>query len=136
MMTYGDGLSDVDIPKLIKNHNESKKTVTMTAIQPSGRFGVLDFDNEGNLNSFVEKPKGDNSWINGGFFILEPGVFEYIDGDNTVWEKEPFEKLLKKREINVYKHSGFWKCMDTLRDKTILDEMWNQEDVPWKLWED
>lgn len=136
MLTYGDGVSDVAINKLIKFHDESKKIVTMTAVQPTGRFGTLEM-NGNNVTSFIEKPKGDNSWINGGFFVCRPEVFDYIpDGDSTIFEREPLESLSKDGQLNAYKHNGFWRPMDNLKDKNDLNNMWTSMRAPWKIWND
>ncbi len=135
MLTYGDGVSDVDISKLVDFHRKNKKFATVTAVQPSGRFGALEFGNNENLvTSFKEKPKGDNSWINGGFFVLEPEVFKYID-EKEMWEKKPLEKIAEDTQLAAYKHIGFWKPMDTLRDKNELEELWSNNKADWKLWE-
>jgi glucose-1-phosphate cytidylyltransferase len=132
-LTYGDGVSDVNISALIDFHKQQKVMATVTAIQPAGRFGALDI--EGNhVKSFLEKPKGDNRWISGGFFVCEPGVFDTIEGDHTIWEREPLEKLAATGQLAVRKHEGFWAAMDTLRDKTHLDELWADGKAPWKLW--
>ena len=120
--TYGDGLSDIDIRKLIKFHKESKKLATLTAVQPPGRFGAISFGQNNLINNFQEKPSGDGGWINGGFFVLEPKVIKYIDSDNTIWENEPLKNLAKDNELIAYKHKGFWQCMDTVRDKVILEK--------------
>lgn len=134
MMTYGDGLSDVDLNKLLEFHMEKKKAATITAIQPGGRFGVLDIDKEQIVHSFSEKAKEDGGWINGGFMVLEPEVFDYIEGDATFFEREPLERLAKEGKLAAYKHEGFWKCMDTLRDKETLDFLWNNNRAQWKRW--
>ncbi len=133
MMTYGDGVSDVNIPELVKAHKINRKLATLTAIQTAGRFGLLDIDKKNNIKSFLEKPKTEGSWINAGFFVLEPQIFDYIDGDLTIWEKEPLENLAKEGQLNAYKHMGFWKCMDTLRDKIELERLWNTDDAPWRI---
>ena len=135
MLTYGDGVSDVDINKLLEFHKANGKKATLTAINVDQRFGVLDI-NENNINAFREKNAQDSSWINGGYMVLEPDVFNYIEGDSTVFEKEPLENLAKEGELVAYKHKGFWKCMDTLRDKNQLEEMWNTNNAKWKVWED
>lgn len=135
MLTYGDGVASININELIEEHKKSKKYATLTAVQPSGKFGALDIATNGDIHSFVEKPQGDGAWINGGFFVLEPEVFDYIqNGDSTVWEREPLEKLAKDGQLNAYKHYGFWRPMDTLRDKNELTEMWMTEKAPWKIW--
>jgi glucose-1-phosphate cytidylyltransferase len=133
MLTYGDGVSDVPIDKLVAFHRKVGKFATLTAVQPEGRFGFLDMD--GNIiKSFREKSHSDVGWINGGFMVLEPAVFDYIDGDETVLEKEPLERLAGDRQMNAYKHDGFWQCMDTMRDKILLDKLWAGPDCPWKKW--
>ncbi len=134
MMTYGDGVSDIDISKLLTYHKEKSMLATVTAVQPVGRFGALDLDKSDSVISFLEKPRGDNTWINAGFFVLEPDIFEYIDGDETIWEKAPLEKLAGKNQLNAYKHDGFWKPMDTMRDKTELVNLWESDKAPWKVW--
>lgn len=135
MLTYGDGVSDVNIDELIKSHKASKKLVTMTAVQPSGRFGALVIKDENMITSFMEKPKGDESWINGGFFVCEPQAFDYIQGgDKTIWERQPLEGLAKDHQLNAFKHEGFWQPMDTLRDKIELTDLWTSGKAPWSLW--
>ncbi len=137
MLTYGDGVSDINIKELIKYHKKNKKYATITAVQPSGRFGAVSIKEDGVVESFFEKPKGDNAWINGGFFVLEPDVFNYIkNGDNEIWEKAPLEELAKDGQLVAYKHSGFWKCMDTLRDKIELENLWKTGRAPWKVWKE
>jgi len=131
--TYGDGVSDVDISKLIEFHKQSKTIATITAVQPPGRFGTLDITKT-KITNFNEKPAGDGNWINGGFFILEPSVFEYLKDDTTVWEREPLEKLAKENQLSAFKHTGFWQPLDTLRDKNYLDELWNSDKAFWKNW--
>lgn len=135
MLTYGDGVSDINITKLVDAHKKSKKLATLTAVQPSGKFGALDIDSIGSISSFKEKPKGDGAWINGGFFVCEPQVFDYIkEGDDTIWERAPLEGLAKAGKLGAYKHEGFWQPMDTLRDKNELENAWNSGKAPWKLW--
>jgi len=134
MMTYGDGVVDINIKKLTDFHKKSKLLATITAVQPTGRFGSLDINNNGRITTFLEKPKGDNMWINAGFFVLEPEIFNYISADNISWEKEPLEKLAKEGELVAYKHTGFWKAMDTLRDKIELERLWQLGQAPWKIW--
>ena len=137
LLTYGDGVSDVNIDDLIKSHKESGKTVTMTAVQPSGRFGALVIKDDNMITSFMEKPKGDESWINGGFFVCQPQVFDYIpNGDDVIFERAPLENLAKDRKLNAYKHEGFWRPMDTLKDKNDLTEMWVKNTAPWAVWLD
>lgn len=136
MVTYGDGVADVNISELIEYHKDSKKIATVTAVQPSGRFGALNIDSSNNgVNKFIEKPDGDGSWINGGFFVLEPEVFNYIEGDSTIFEREPLGKLAEHGQLCAYKHRGFWKPMDTLRDKIELENLWDKGEAPWKLWD-
>lgn len=135
MLTYGDGVSDVDINELEKYHKDNNRLLTMTAIQPGGRFGVLDINEESSsINTFVEKAKEDGGWINGGFMVVEPEVFDYIDGDETVFEKAPLESLAKERQLTAFKHYGFWQCMDTQRDKGLLENLWKEGIAPWKKW--
>ena len=132
-LTYGDGVGNVNIKELINNHTKSDKLVTLTAVQPPGRFGALDL--EGNLvKSFHEKPIGDNSWINGGFFVLETSAIDFIDGDDCVWEDKPLKTLSKNNELNAYKHYGFWQPMDTLRDYRLLQKRWEEGKALWKTW--
>lgn len=135
MMTYGDGVSDVDLDALLTFHREHGKAATLTAIQPGGRFGVLDIDDSQNVRQFSEKAKEDGGWINAGFMVLEPEVFSYIEGDQTYFEKEPLENMAQDGNLAAYRHEGFWKCMDTMRDKGMLDELWNKGNAPWKRWE-
>lgn len=134
MATYGDGVSDVNIKFLVEYHKKHKKLATMTAVQPMGRFGSLDLGESDIVNSFIEKPKGDGAWINAGFFVFEPEVFDYIDGDSTVLEKEPLEKLSAKSNLYSFKHNGFWKPMDTLREKHELESLWSSGKAPWMAW--
>lgn len=131
--TYGDGLSSVDITAQLAFHRERGTLATVCAVQPPGRFGALDIEGH-RITSFTEKPKGDGSWINGGFFVLEPGVLRYIDGDETVWEREPLEVLAHDGQLSAYTHDGFWQPMDTLRDKTKLEDLWRSDTAPWKVW--
>ena len=134
MLTYGDGVSDVNITELVKFHQSHGKLCTVTAVQPSGRFGALNLTDDQTVHSFLEKPKGDGAWINGGFFVCEPQIFDYIDGDNTVFEKEPMEKIAADGEMKAFNHIGFWKPMDTLRDKHELEEDWMNNKAKWKIW--
>jgi glucose-1-phosphate cytidylyltransferase len=136
MLTYGDGVSDVNIKDLVDFHKKGNKLCTVTAVQPSGRFGALDIGAGNNqVHSFFEKPKGDGSWINGGYFVCEPGIFDYIkSGDSTIWEKDPMEGIAKDGQMDAYKHDGFWRPMDTLKDKHDLNEMWDTGNAPWKIW--
>ena len=134
LMTYGDGVSDVDINKLVAFHRAHGKLGTVTSTQPTGRFGALALGENDVVRNFQEKPKGDGAWINAGFFVMEPKIFDYIDGDETVFEKEPLEALTKQGELVAYKHDGFWQPMDTLRDKHQLEGLWSNGKAPWKLW--
>ncbi|ATX78646.1 glucose-1-phosphate cytidylyltransferase [Mariprofundus aestuarium] len=131
--TYGDGLCSVDIEKLIAFHKQNNRLATVTAVQPPGRFGSLEF-NGNKIEAFNEKPKGDGGWVNGGFFVLSPKVIELIEGDATVWEREPLEQLSAKGELSAFKHDGFWQPMDTLRDKVRLEQLWESGNPPWKVW--
>jgi len=131
--TYGDGLSDVNISKLIDFHKNKKSLATVTAVQPPGRFGTLNLK-EDQVIGFQEKPAGDGSWINGGFFVLESGVLDYIKDDSTVWEREPLEQLSANNNLFTYKHTGFWQPLDTLRDKNYLETLWSSGKAPWKNW--
>ena len=133
LLTYGDGVSDVDINDTVKAHNQSGKYCSMTAIQPVGRFGALDIDNDNIVHSFMEKPKGDGAWINAGFFVCEPQVFDYIKED-TMFEKAPLENLARDGQLHAYKHNGFWQPMDTLRDKNLLTDLWQNDKAPWAKW--
>jgi glucose-1-phosphate cytidylyltransferase len=134
MLTYGDGVGNVNILELLKFHKSHGKAITVTAAQPEGRFGALDIDENNIVRIFKEKPKGDGAWVNAGFFVCEPKVFDYIEGDNTVFEKEPLQKLAEDGELYAYKHRGFWKPMDTLRDKLELQKLWDSGKAPWKIW--
>ena len=131
--TYGDGVGDVDIGKLIEFHRAQKRLATVTAVQPPGRFGALDLRG-GLITSFQEKPQGDGSWINGGFFVLSPKVIDHIEGDATIWERDPMERLARDRQLAAYVHNGFWQPMDTLRDKNQLEALWQSGKAPWKVW--
>jgi glucose-1-phosphate cytidylyltransferase len=132
-MTYGDGVGDVDVSKVLLAHKASGKKATLTAVQPPGRFGALHV--EGDLvKGFIEKPEGDGGWINGGFFVLEPSVFDVIGGDAMIWEREPLQSLAAEGQLHAYQHSGFWQPMDTLRDKQLLEELWQSGKAPWKTW--
>ena len=133
--TYGDGVANIDISALIAFHRAHGKLATLTATQPPGRFGALSLEHDV-ITTFHEKPQGDNVWINGGFFVLSPKVIDYIDGDDTVWEREPMERLAREGEFAAFRHNGFWQPMDTLRDKHRLEELWSSGQAPWKLWED
>jgi len=131
--TYGDGLANVDIAALVDFHRRQGRIATLTAVQPAGRFGAIDIDNQ-RITRFEEKPHGDGSWINGGFFVLQPEALKYIEGDSTVWEREPLEQLAIAGELSAFTHRGFWQPMDTLRDKMKLEELWTAGRAPWKTW--
>lgn len=133
-LTYGDGVSDVDLTALLAFHRAHGLMATITATYPLGRFGTLELRADERVASFKEKPKGDGGMINGGFFVLSPRVIDLIDGDETTWEREPLERLAEQGELKAYRHEGFWQCMDTLRDKTLLDELWASGRAPWKVW--
>lgn len=132
--TYGDGVADVDIGKLVEFHRTHGKLATVTAIQPPGRYGALAMDGSSVLG-FQEKPKGDGGWINGGFFVLSPKVLDYIDSDDTTWEQEPLITLASEGQLQAYQHEGFWQAMDTLREKNLLEELWQNKTAPWKVWQ-
>lgn len=134
MLTYGDGVGNINIGDLVNFHHANNKLLTVTAVQPAGRFGALNIDNSGLVDSFLEKPKGDGTWINGGFFVCQPEVIDFISDDSTIWERDPMEQIASKGEMSAFKHEGFWKPMDTLRDKTELETMWEQQSAPWKIW--
>lgn len=134
MLTYGDGVADIDINKLLDFHNSHGKYITITSVQPDGRFGSLEIDNNQMVETFQEKPKGDRAWINGGFFVCQPEVFNYIDDDTTIFEREPLEKLAADGQMYTYKHYGFWKPMDTIRDKIKLEEMIKKNEASWIIW--
>ena len=137
MLTYGDGVSDVNIEALVDYHKKSGRLATLTAVQPQGRFGVLDMDESSTIRSFQEKPKtASNAWINAGFFVLEPQIFDYItEGDKTIWERTPLMNLARDGELKAFKHDGFWHPMDMLKDKVELNELWDSGNAPWKVWE-
>jgi glucose-1-phosphate cytidylyltransferase len=130
--TYGDGVTDLDIKSLVTYHRQQGTLATVTAVQPPGRFGALETDGE-RVRAFVEKPHGDGAWINGGFFVLSPKVGDYIDGDSTTWEREPLERLAQDHQLSAYRFDGFWQMMDTLRDKNLLEELW-ESGAPWRVW--
>ncbi len=136
MLTYGDGVCSVDFKQLLKFHETHGKKMTMTAIQPEGRFGAINMDaTSGQVASFLEKPKGDGTWVNGGFFVCEPSVFDYLkEGDRTILERTPMETLAREGQLVAHRHTGFWQCMDTLRDKTLLNDMWKKGEAKWKVW--
>jgi glucose-1-phosphate cytidylyltransferase len=131
--TYGDGVSDIDIAASIEFHKQHGKLATMTAVQPPGRFGAIELDAT-RISSFKEKPMGDGNWVNGGYFVLSPKVLQYIEDDATTWEKEPMEALAKEGQIHAFKHDGFWQPMDTLRDRVLLEDLWQNDKAPWKRW--
>jgi glucose-1-phosphate cytidylyltransferase len=135
MLTWGDGVSDVNLRELLAFHRSHGKLATLTAVRPPARFGHLTFDGN-RVASFEEKPQTAEGWINGAYFVLEPGVFDYIDGDDTQWEKEPMERLARDGQLMAYKHCSFWQCMDTLRDKKLLEALWERGNAPWKVWND
>jgi len=132
-LTYGDGVSDLNLQQLLAFHREQKTLATVTAIQPAGRFGSIEIAGA-RVKSFLEKPRGDNRWISGGFFVCEPQVFDRIGGDATIWEREPLESLAKDQQLSVYKHEGFWGAMDTMRDRLYLEQLWEEGKAPWKSW--
>ena len=136
MLTYGDGVSDVDIPELLDFHKAHGKIATITGVNIGQRFGVLDVSADGVIHEFREKSDDDGKMVNGGYMVMEPGVFNYIEGDATVFEKAPLENLAKDGQLTAYRHAGFWKCMDTQRDRMQLEEMWNSGNAPWKIWND
>ncbi|MDH5761915.1 MAG: glucose-1-phosphate cytidylyltransferase [Nitrospinota bacterium] len=131
--TYGDGLSNVNINDLIKFHNQQNTLATVTSVQPPGRFGAMSMENH-KITSFEEKPQGDGSWINGGFFVLSPKVLDYIDNDRTIWERDPLQRLSQEGQLSAFLHHGFWQPMDTLRDRIHLEELWESQNAPWKVW--
>ena len=136
LLTYGDGVADINIDKLLEFHKSHGKALTMTSAQPDGRFGALDIADDNKINAFQEKPKGDGSWVNAGYFVCEPKVLDYItNGDSTIFEQEPLKNLVKDGEIYTYKHDGFWMPMDTLRDKNTLQKLWETNKAPWKVWD-
>jgi glucose-1-phosphate cytidylyltransferase len=135
LLTYGDGVGDIDIPKLVEFHKRFGRIATLTSVQPFGRFGALELGHGDSITSFTEKPRGDGAWINAGFFVCEPSVFDYIKGgDKTVWEREPLEALARDGQLGAFKHEGFWRPMDTLRDKNELEKLWAEAKAPWKVW--
>jgi glucose-1-phosphate cytidylyltransferase len=134
MATYGDGVSNVELDKLLAFHRAHGKLATVTAVRPPARFGGLEFEGD-KVVRFAEKPQIGEGWINGGFFILEPGVLDYIEGDETHWEREPLERLAAEGQLMAYRHENFWQCMDTLRDKRLLEQLWQSGEAPWKVWE-
>lgn len=135
MLTWGDGVSNVNLNRLLDFHQAHGKLATLTAVRPPARYGYMTFDGD-RVTRFTEKPQIGEGWINGAYFVLEPGVFDFIEGDETVWEREPLERLAEEGQLMAYKHGSFWQCMDTLREKHILETMWNSDSCPWKVWED
>lgn len=133
-LTYGDGVSNIDIKEEIKFHKKHKKTATISAVFPPARYGAINIGKDNTVIDFIEKPKGDNSYINGGFFILNKEIFDYLEDDSTVFEQKPLRELAKNNQLVAYKHEGFWQCMDTQRDKSLLEQMWSENKAPWKLW--
>lgn len=136
LLTYGDGVSDININELIKFHKNHQKIATVTAIQRSNRYGVMELSDNGTIKNFHEKPTAQKQWINAGFFVLEPKIFKYIEGDSSVFERDCMEELIKSGNLMAYKHYGFWKCMDILKEKNELEEMWSNKKAPWKIWND
>ena len=134
LLTYGDGLSDVNIGNLISFHKKHKRLATITAVKPPGRFGIIDLDEKDNVSRFLEKPKGNGYWMSGGFFVMEPKIFEYLENDKTILERKPLETLSKEGNLKAYKHEGFFYAMDTLRDKIHLEKLWNNGKAPWNVW--
>lgn len=134
LLTYGDGVADVDIPQTVAFHKSHGRAMTMVSVQPDGRFGACDIGEDDRVLQFTEKPRGDNAWINGGFFVCEPRVMDYIAGDETILEQEPMKTLAEEGELFALRHRGFWKCMDTLRDKLQLEKLWNGNNAGWKIW--
>ena len=132
--TYGDGLSDIDIKELIKFHKDSKQLATVTAVQQRGRFGSLSLRSDNSVSSFQEKSLGEESWVSGGYFVLEPAVIDLINDDQTVWEHEPLKSLVSNKKLVAFKHRGFWQPMDTLRERNLLEELWLRNEAPWKKW--
>jgi glucose-1-phosphate cytidylyltransferase len=133
MLALGDGVSTIDLDKLLAFHRSHRRLATVTAVHPPARFGHLEIEDD-TVIRFAEKPQLSDGWINGGCFVLEPGIFEYIEGDHTQWEKEPLEQLAANGQLMAYRHDGFWQCMDTLRDKILLEELWSSGQAPWKCW--
>ena len=134
LLTYGDGVGDVNLKDLVMNHQESKRFCTVTAVPSPGRFGMLDISDSGNVDSFIENPTRQGSYINGGFFVCEQQVFDYLENDQTIFEREPLEQLSKDNQLHAFKHNGFWKPMDMLRDKNELEKLWKNNQAPWKVW--
>lgn len=134
LLTYGDGVSDINIKQLVEDHRASNQLCTVSAVPSPGRFGMLDINDQGSVGSFIEKPTGQGAYINGGFFVCEQGVFDYLENDTTIFERTPLERLSKDGQLNAFKHNGFWKPMDMLRDKNELEKLWENNQAPWKIW--
>ncbi|MXI17158.1 glucose-1-phosphate cytidylyltransferase, partial [Escherichia coli] len=133
--TYGDGVADVDVTEVVRFHKEQGRLATLTAVQPPGRFGALALsEGQTSIDAFKEKPTGDGAWVNGGYFVLERGVVDYIEGDSTIWEQEPLRDLAHAGQLSAYRHTGFWQPMDTLHDRTVLENLWQSGQAPWKVW--
>jgi glucose-1-phosphate cytidylyltransferase len=135
MLTWGDGVSDIDLDKLLEFHRDHGKLATLTAVRPPARFGHIEIGEGGEVHKFTEKPQIGEGWINGAFFVLEPEIADYIDGDDTLFEREPLERLAGDNQLMAYQHHGFWQCMDTMRDKYLLNNLWDAGKAPWKTWE-
>lgn len=133
-LTYGDGVADIDILRTLDEHQKAGKVLTMTVFQPQGKLGVVDIEEDNNVRGFIEKPKSGNNWINAGFFVCEPQVFDVLEGDHEMFEQQPIQRLVEKNQINAYKHQGFWRPMDTLHDNKELNKLWDQNAAPWKKW--
>ena len=131
--TYGDGVGDIDVTRLVEHHRAHGRLATLTATQPPGRFGAISLDDD-RVAAFAEKPHGDGAWVNGGFFVLAPGAIDYVEGDDVMWEREPLERLARDGQLRAYRHSGFWQPMDTLRDRNLLESLWASGRAPWKTW--
>jgi len=134
MLTYGDGVADIDVHRLVDFHHRHGRKATLTSVMPPERFGIIDFGANDSISRFVEKPQGDGSWINAGFFVLKKDVIDYIEGDGTIWERSPLERLASEGQLMGFRHRGFWQAMDTLRDKNLLNDAWNKGIAPWKVW--
>lgn len=132
-LTYGDGIGDINLPQLLEDHRKGARLATITAVQPPGRFGALQLEDL-DVTGLMEKPEGDGGWINGGFFVLEPEIFSYIENDQTIWEQHSLQRLSQEKQLHAYKHDGFWQPMDSLRDKQFLEQLWKKGEAPWKVW--
>lgn len=133
-LTYGDGVADIDIATTLAHHQQAGKALTMTVYQPQGKLGVVDIDEDNNVRGFIEKPRSGNSWINAGFFVCEPSVFDVLEGDHEMFEQQPMKRLVEHNQVNSYKHLGFWRPMDTLHDNKELNRLWDSDNAPWKIW--